>query len=372
MAEDSYIINNDDPDWRSHVGSEGEVIVIQVSQNNLDQAYGILDGVILDNLSVTGSYDSDTRTSGSLTYKGDDWIRGAFLRIEYDVEKYEYRRTIGTYVAVEDPATYKKGYVSTKLKLQSAGLYTLSTEILPQPWSLSQGASVRTAMHQILNNSNRPYRDTATNDTYVSDAIVLEDGKSVLEWLYALSAIANVRIDTDGEGYVTIKNYEDPNNISASYLINFLDSRGMAQDGLTRTTDYLSIPGRAVVTYKYTTTEDGTSLEHLITGTADVESGFASPASRGYVITDYHSESDMSPATNERATQLARQYLTENTAENVEWELTTIYFPIWEGDVVDLYIETGPPRYQGIRHCIVKSIDINFGDMTMGLTLRET
>lgn len=364
----------DGNDWRSHEASEGDIEVTMVSQNNLDTGYGVLDDVVLDGSTITGSYYSDTRTSGKLKYMNDGWIRGSFIRVKYSIPAFNYTKVFGTYLATDDPATRKNGAWTTSLTLQNAGLYSISTEIAKDPWTVAKNGKVRTAIQQILSKVNRPYIDSASNDYSMTSPIVLESGKSILEWIYALTAIANLRIDTDGNGRITIQNYIEPSNKSPIFRIDLEDARGVSLDNLQRSTDYLSVPGRAVVSYKYTETKQvngkSTSIEHEITGSADA-TGYASPASRGYVITDYHSVTELTPATTAKATSLAQEYIKENSKEQVEWQLSTLYLPIWEGDVVELYIHDGPDRYQGVRKCLVKSVEFYLDTKQMDLTLKE-
>lgn len=369
-----------DIDWKSHYASEGDIRVLMVSQNNLDQVYGSLSNIDLDSSSITGGYYTDTRTSGKITFYGAEssYIRGAFVRVFYDIPEFEYSREFGTFVVTDDPSTRTNGTWKTNLKLQSAGLYTISTEKKQDPWTLGKGAKCRTAIKQILNSSNRPYIDNASNDKAVTQSTVLENGKSELEWLFSLTDMSNLRLDTDGHGRVTINNYVYPGNKTPIFRIDLEDAIGVALDGISRTTDYLSVAGRAVVVYKYTeqveVTENGKkkkkSVERQITASADA-SGYASPTARGYVITDFHSTNQMEPATKQRAIQLAKSYISTSSLETVEWQLTTTYLPLWEGDVVELYIHDGFSRYQGVRRCLVKSIDFNFGSKQMDLTLEE-
>ena len=89
-------------------------------------------------------------------------------------------------------------------------------------------------------------------------------------------------------------------------------------------------------------------------------------------MTDFRSLSELSPQTVARAQQLANQYLKEQAAELITWELTTTYLPIWEGDVVDLVINDGMNAYRGVRKCLVKNIELDLATMTMHLTLKET
>lgn len=364
-------------DWRSSAVSEGTITVDMVSPNNPDQVYGQLDGIIRSGSSISSAYYGDNRTSGSLKFAGDGWVLGSFLRISYTSEAAGGKRTIGTYVATENPATRKNGQWITTLTLQSAGLYTLSKDNNPYPWTLNAGAHVREAMHEILNSRNRPYSDMASSDTSVSSTIVLERGHTTQSWLYSLADIANLRLDCDQNGRTLIQDYVAPSKKTASMTLDISDSRGVIiNSGIKRSTDYLSYPGESAVVFRYTTSEKDSSgkmksVEHYITGVATA-TGNAAPNVRGYTVTDYHNVSELNPQTARHAQELATQYLAENSVETVEWSLSTSYLPLWEGDVVDLIIPDGVNGYSGKRHCLVKSVDIDLETMQLDLVLKET
>lgn len=364
-------------DWRSSAVSEGTISVEMVSPNNPDQVYGQLDGIIRSGSSISAVYDGDNRTSGSLKYVGDGWITGSFLRISYTSEAAGGKRTIGTYVATANPAVRKNGQWITTLTLQSAGLYTLSKDNNPEAWTLNAGARIRSAMHDILNWAHRPYVDISASNPIVSTTIVMDRGNTSQSWLYSLADMGNLRLDCDQNGRTLIQDYVSPSKKTASMTLDVTDPRGVIIDsGIKRTTNYLSYPGQAVVVFRYTTSEKDSSgktksVEHFITGVATAN-GNASPLIRGYTVTDYHTVSELNPQTYGRAMYLAQEYLAENSVETIEWNLSTSYLPLWEGDVVDLIIPDGVAGYSGKRHCLVKSVDIDLETMQLDLVLKET
>lgn len=371
MAESGAI------DWRSSAVSEGTIAVEMVSPNNPDQVYGQLDGIIRSGSSISAAYDGDNRTSGSLKFVGDGWVLGSFLRISYTSKAAGGKCTIGTYVATANPATRENGQWITTLTLQSAGLYTLSKDNNPFAWTVNAGASIRRAMHDILDSVHRPYVDIAESNPITSSTIVLERGNTTQSWLYSLADMSNLRLDCDQNGRTLIQDYVAPRKQTASMTLDITDPRGVViGSGIKRTTDYLSYPGQSAVVFRYTTSENDSSgktksVEHFIIGVATAN-GNAAPDVRGYTVTDYHSVSELNPQTPRRAQELATQYLAENSVETVEWNLSTSYLPLWEGDVVDLIIPDGVNGYSGKRHCLVKSVDIDLETMQLDLVLKET
>ncbi|MBQ6649804.1 MAG: hypothetical protein IJM67_00975, partial [Atopobiaceae bacterium] len=134
-------------------------------------------------------------------------------------------------------------------------------------------------------------------------------------------------------------------------------------------TDWLQMPNVAAVQYTY----NANGKQREIVASASVSaSAHQSQSARGYTVTDLHQLTEMSPATAARAQQLAAQYLANDATEHVEWSLTTTYLPISAGDVVELVVHDGLADYRGRRKCLVKTCELDLGDMTMALTLKET
>ena len=181
--------------------------------------------------------------------------------------------------------------------------------------------------------------------------------------------MANDRLDVDGHGRVVVAPYVAPASRAPSLAIDLADRRGVAQDGITRTTDWLQMPTVAAVQYRY----DAGGKQREINASATVAStAHQSYANRGYVVTDLRQLNEMAPATAQRAQQLAKQFLANDATEHVEWEVTTTYLPVKAGDVVELVVHDGLEDYQGARKCLVKTCELELGTMTMKLTLKET
>lgn len=343
---------------------------VMVSPQNLDIELGTLDGVVRSSSSLSAAYYTDTRTSGKLEYVGDGWIRNSFIRIVHRIPEWGFRRELGTYIVTEDPGTRASGQWTRSLTLHSV-LHGLSTDLGAGPWTVKQGSMAKDAIRQMLSTCKRPMRDLSAKDAKVGSPVVYETGTSYLERLFDLCTMTTNRMDADGHGYVTIAPYVEPRRKSAAFRLDLADTRGLVADGVELTTNYLEMPGRAVVSYQYSETVNGESVQKEINAQADA-TGEQSMATRGYMVTDYQQLSEMEPATYQRALELARQKLAERSRELVEWKIKCLYLPVWEGDVVELFVHDGPSRYRGVRHCLVKNLELELEHMTMTLTLKET
>lgn len=356
-------------DW-ANLNRTNALDFVMVSPQNLNIELGKLDGVVRSSSSLSAAYYTDTRTSGKLMYMGDGWIRNSFIRVVYRIPEWGYQRELGTYIVTEDPGTRVNGEWSRTLTLHSA-LYGLSTDLGAGPWTVKQGSMAKDAIKQMLDSCKRPMRDLSAKDSRISSPIVYETGTSYLERLFDLCSVTSNRLDVDGRGNVTIAPYVEPKRKSAAFRLDLADARGLVIDGLELTTNYLEMPGRAVVSYQYSETVNGESVQKEINASADA-TGEQSSGTRGYMVTDYQHLSEMTPATYQRALELAKKRLSEKSNELVEWKVKCLYLPIWEGDVVELFVHDGPSRYRGVRHCLVKNLELELEHMAMTLTLKET
>lgn len=354
-------------DWHD-LTRRGEITVTMVNPTNLDTTMGKLEGIDLSGSSLSYGYYADTRVTGKLRVVGDGWERGSWLRIGYRIPEWEWSRELGTLIVTNDAASRECGAWAYELDLQSA-LYGLSTDLLVRPWVIAKNAMALTAMRQCVSAAGMTLQSTGARDYRLKSAKVVETGTSRLSALYALCEMANDRLDVDGHGRVVVAPYQTPASRAATLTIDLADRRGVAQDGITRTTDWLQMPTVAAVQYVY---NDGKTQREINASATIASTAHQSWANRGYTVTDFYRLDEMTPATAQRANQIARQYLANDAIEHVEWEVTTAYLPIKAGDVVELIVHDGLRAYQGARKCLVKTCEIELDTMTMQLTLKET
>lgn len=359
-------------DWKDQTRKD-RLTFQMVSPTNVNQVYGNLTGVDLSGSSLSAGYYTDTRTSGKLRVVGGNWRRGSKIRVVHEVPAWGYKNEIGTYIVTDDSTTKENGVWVTELTLQSM-LFGLSKDKHVKPWTIAKNARALKAMEQSLKAGGVQYRKlSGVLDTTYKSAKVIGSGTTRLAALYDLAGAAKDRLDVDGHGYVTIEKYVRPGAKAAKFSIDLADSRGVVQDGVERSTDWLQLPSITAVSYKYTDKQGNKSVQKEITGTARVSSSLhQSYSNRGYNVVDFRSLSKMDPQTTARANELAKQYLKDESRELVEWTINTTYLPLWIGDVVTLVVRDGDKAYQGNRKCLVKAIDLELEHMTMKLTLKET
>lgn len=381
-------------DWRD-LTAEHELSFQMVSQTNFDDTWGELEGVDLSGSSIEAAYYTDERTSGKLSVVGDGWIRGSFIRIIDRIPKYGYTNVLGTYIVTDDGATWQNGVWRYELELHSS-LKMLAGDLLVRPWAIAKGASALSCMKQVLIGSGahsmrsvfgsfggagdaKVTVDTSlAEDKQATTAQIMAAGKSRLECMYALSTMSNNRIDVLPHGYVSVSRYINPHSKVPKFRIDLSDPRGVAIEGtLSRSSDWLSIPDTYAVSHKYSeqVTKDGkeTTEQRELYGVAKVAASSAhSVGRRGYSIVKVESLPELTTKTAKAATEVAQKKLAQEQVELIEWELETVYLPLWEGDVVELVVHDGNAQYRGVRKCLVKNVSIALDTMHMQLTLKET
>lgn len=364
-------------DW-TDASKVNRVRVLMVDPRDPSRVLGELRGVDLSQSSIDCGYYSDTRTSGKLAVLGDGWIRGSQLRIVHEIPEWGYSNVIGTYIVTDDGASRSAGAWHYDMTLQSR-LYGLSTDMLNAPWTIAANAYAETVMQQIVDGATY-YRLVGAPNVYrFKTAQILDTGTSRLSALFAMTNASKSRLDVTPNGDVSVEPYVEPRYRTPKLRIDLHSSKGVASGTLTRTTNWLMMPDEVVISYKWTETTSGgaqgsQSVQREIHGSATVwQQGHQHRANRGYRVTDFIEVRDLQPATAARAQQLAREYLERDSGESIEWQLDTLYLPIWEGDVVELYVPDGQEGYTGLRKCLVKSVSLSLdGAMPMKLTLKET
>lgn len=338
-----------------------ELKVLMVSQNNLDAVIGELEGVVRSSSKMIESYYTDTRASATLVYNGDGWVRGSFLRLVVG------GREIGTFAVESESMSQASGGTTKTLELRSM-LYLMSLDKADWIWTVDAGQKVSSLSKWLLGSCGRSFIDNG-NDYMVTAPFSFESDTSALARLFALHDIAGNRVDLDGRGNIVISAYVEPNRRAPSYVIDLDDPECLAHDGIGFQTDWLSLPNRVSIVYRYSESIGGESVNREVAGSADME-GELSAASRGYVVSDLRVVNELEPPTAYAAQKMAQDILA-GIGETAEWKLKLSNAPISAGDVVELRVNFGPERYQGARKCLVKAIDTELGFMTQTVTLKE-
>lgn len=343
-------------DWTKQ-GYTDEISAQLIDPHNLDSVRGEMKDLILSGSSISYGYNTDTRVSAKLQTYGNSYISNSWIRLVH--RRGTEMRELGTFVLQTRPevsSQYGKGVYT--YNLQSV-LWTLSNDLCNGHFSIGAGAYSRDVFERICNTCGRSWIHKAGARNYRYGATKIYDvGDSYLSFLFDLCDSANNRLNVDGHGRITDEPYFTPSNIEATWTIDADDPHTLLlSDEITESATNENIPGRAIVIY--------TSGDTEIVATAD--RGSSSPyssAQRGYMVASKYQVSDMSPATQARAQQLAKQYLDE-TAETIQLQCKTLYFPCETGETLYLIRNNEQKKY------LLQSIELSLDTMNQSLTLKE-
>lgn len=346
-----------------------------VQPTNLDVTRYELGGVLASESSLSGTYYGSTRCSGKLTLLSGDWRgwdRNGFVRIVHEVEGTSYSRELGTFIVGDDQVSWEGGSAKVGLTLQSA-LYALKSDVLPHSLVVRRGASWTQAIRQLLDAVHRPCVVSATDRRCGADT-VYETGKGRLDSLMAMCSAGGYRADVDGHGRVTIRDYRMPVARTRTFSLDMTSPSGLVHDGVSFSTDWLGRPSLVVANQKWSDQVNGKTVEREIIGTASVGPGAANhPSKRGYTVARYVSiQDDKAHRTNAFVNQQAKATLDSDQWEDAEFEVTTQYLPVWEGDVGTITLPAGASYggYSGTVAVVVKSADLDLGKMQLKMTLK--
>ena len=335
-----------------------ELHAYMVDPHNLDVVRGELTGVKEGSVTLTEGYYTDTRVSGSIEVENDgSWIDGSWIRLIHTSPAYGYNDELATLIPTKMSHTYQ----STTFELQSV-LWALNEDRLPCHYAIGEGATAWQAFNRICDTCGKTglilpgaqdYRYTST--------VIYEIGDSFLSDLFDIANTAGDRLNVDGHGRITLEAYTEPSQRTATWTLSLTDTRGIVgeTDG-----SWYEEPGkvsnRAIVVFK-----GDNDLELIGGADLDATSKY-SAAHRGYTVATVHDVNDMSPQTAARATDLARQYLATDSTEIITRQISTMWIPAHQGDIVDLIENDGTSKKY-----LLKDIDKDTGTWTCNLTLKE-
>lgn len=355
-----------DVDWTQPTKRKWAFEFRLIPPNKLNDSYGTLNNVDISSVSITEGYYTDTRMQGKMTYYGKNPYRQAYIRIIAKDTTTGYVEELGTFIPTSDDVTMEGSVVKTSVNLESI-LYGISQQKLQKTWVCQYSDYAKSHLYDIFETKcgfvagESIVIDTIYSPT-VSVSAICDAGSSILELIYGICNASNYRLSVDGHGCVHVGFYVAPSERDATFTITADSADSIVLDGVTRSSNYLEMASQVTVH-----ATDDNSNELTSTKTA---SGRLSIAQRGYVVGKYYDVSSMTPFTQARADQLASEYLTKATNENMEWTLTTEYMPIRAGDVGYLEGLQDNYGYGTKKKVLVKSRDLDLATMTQKLTLK--
>lgn len=325
---------------------------VTVTPLRLSQEGDELSGVDWSKFQLDAAYNSDTRVSGSMTINGA-WPKNQWFRI-YDNDD----TALMTGIVTAAPAQRSQGEWVSKLTLNST-LWGMGQAIAYGDWTIARGTYATTVLQRIFGwcgfeadlSGMAEYRFTST--------VLLERGKSMLSWVYAVCNLSGNRLDVNGYGQPTVSQKVTPENIVQEHIVSVKDG---IIGGISRESDEMERPGRVIVVYS----NEDTVIEAHVDATGD-----ASFSARGYLLTDYNEVTDLSPATYAGALAKAKSLMKANSSSITTWELYGKE-AWWPGTGVTLRVDD--PMHKGDRTCFVRNLSMKNFDKdrpVYDMTLKE-
>lgn len=324
---------------------------------------------------ITEDSTSDTRASADLRVA--DWsayVPLSWVRVIHDVET-PGGRTLSapmiTGVVWEEGAKVSPtGLVTASPQVVSA-LKALDGDVLTGPLSVGDGAGMLDCMRDLTGRLATPGRalDVAwgSRDARMSGTRTWDPGTSVLSVLSDMAQVAGDRVRVTPEGAPGVEADDLPAARPVRCELDCADASGVVLSAaMSVSSDAHSRAGRHVVARRASEGEGDARHDVWESRWADASPGDqANPWARGYTVADFDSVSSVDqggPADlqAEAASRLAA------AGSDVEWELTTMYVPLHEHDVVGL-----TPPGMARRLCEVRNVSVDLGTWRCTLTLRE-
>lgn len=332
-----------------------------VDPNNHDVILDVLELDLTGN-QVTWGYETNTKVSAKISIT--DWnqyIDNAWIRLVHTIDGTDYERSLFTGFIWDDGMFYKSSVYGASPSLMGS-LKALELDKLTAPITIGEGAFAKNLLKNILDKSGQDYHIASNTGNYrYTDTSVMDAGEKILDCVQNVCETASCEYHVSGDGVIQIVRYIIPSTANPKLEIDSnAGNTVVLAANLSHSTTRRQVASRSIVVYK----QD----EDVMVSYADVSSKHqASPKRRGYTVAEVHEVRDLAePVTQKSLSDLAKEYLTEDSASSTEWSVTCMWLPLEEGDVVMF----APPG-QDMRKCLCKTVDADLHAWTVGLTLQE-
>lgn len=307
--------------------------------NDLSTSRGLLDGVVPRDSRLIFNYYSDTRVSGNLKVVSGNYVEDSLIRIHHYVDAWDYHDELGTFFVNRDEAVSKSGAEVVNMKLSSM-LTRISADRFTWHYAIPAMRYSKAVLADVFDRFGVDFSIAAScSNARYGTAKIYEIGDDVLSAVFDVCDMMGARLDVDGRGVATVEPYIAPSAKSPSVVYDASAPDSIMYGEAKVTSDYFSVPNRAVAVYK-----DG---DVEVSGYADVPStSRMSRGRRGRRVTEVIDLDELSPATSAQAAQVARQRLEGIDDEQVEIEFDAFYAPMRTGDVATVRI--GSKQYKAM------------------------
>lgn len=365
-------------DW-TQTGYQYLVEVHVVSQTNVDDTLGILDGVVLSNLSITENYYSDSRVQAKVKTvvkegASDGYIANARLRIVLILPDYGWSSELITGYVSDINENHQNGNVSKDYTIEGT-IWGLLEHKLKDPVTIGKGAKMVDVWVGLMQTQTRmQYSAEKAKDHAFGTAVIYEPASVLSTVLFEISS-GYSRMDVNGHGVVLLEAYTEPSQRTPEKIIDFRAVKGLVELPLEKTSEEWEAPGRAIVTATISKTDsDGKTTQQVISGTYDAPSTHKTSINvRGWLRarSDTYSGGGDDPTVSELRA-MAEKNWKNNQSEGIVWTATSVFADYHAGDIATLIT---PGSYSGEaveeHKVLLQSVSTNFEKMTQELTMKE-
>lgn len=367
-------------DW-TVTGYSYDVTVAVVHQTDVHKVLGILSGVQLSGMRISENYYSDSRVQAKLTTmvdedESDGYVKNARLRIILSIPSRFWSKTLFTGYVSDVDTVIESGYCKKSYTLEGT-IWGLLEHKVSSPVTISKGVSLVSTWNTLMRTQTKmQYSASGAKDHLMGSTAIYEAGSNLSTILFELSSGYD-RMDVDGDGTVTLKEYLSPANRTPTRVIDYKDSLGLSMAPLSAQDTSYEAPGRAIVTATVTeqdAKDENKTTTKVIVGAYDAPSSHAtSIETRGWL----RARSDAYSGTNDKPSKseldkIAKDNWEDNQSKGIEWTVNTVYADYHAGEVVNLvapYISSGKTEYT--HKVLISAVETSLDTLTQSLTMKE-
>ena len=299
-----------------------------------------LDSNNVESCTITESYESDTRISGTLELKGERPPEGCAIRINHTATLGDETQTetLGTFMIGSDSPKFMFGEYSGQLNLVSM-LDRFSSDYAPADTAVSGQNACTWFENTVTDGGGIAWVNDAMSRTTKMSDWVWEFGTSVLSALFTCAETVPARVSVDTLGRITLEPYVTPSSVTPSYTVD----GNTLEAGIERT-DGDRINRVAV---KYTPKDEGETkfaVARLAATHAWSYENLGRWLCKTYEVSQGQDEEIADPQA--EADRLANYYMNLNDSTTHKWEGSGLYRPLSCGEVGTLSYQdtaTGTP-----------------------------
>ncbi len=364
-------------DW-TDTGYSYHVEVSVVSQVNVDETFGVLQGILLSGLTISENYYSDSRVQGKVTTvvaegESDGYIENARLRITLSIPDRDWSEEMMTGYVSDIDENVENGMTKRTYSIEGT-IWGLLEHKIKSPIIIGKGATLINAWCKILDfNTKMQHTHKDAMDHNFGSNIIYEAGSALSTVLFELSSGYD-RMDVDGHGRITLSKYTAPSKRSSIGFLDMHDAKGLSLYPLSKSSSKWEAPGRAIVTATKTVTSDGKSSQQVIVGSYDAPaSHFTSLSSRGWLKakTDSYNGSSENPSVSE-LNSIAEKNWKDSLDVGLSWNMPSVFKNYHAGEIYDFVLPSAKGTVGIESHkVLITGVNTNFESMTQELSFKE-